>query len=93
MLSIFSNSYQNQKVWALLDIWSLSQVFYPTTIQSDARKYLFKVKSDFFLKILEEVWKRKQEAEEEAEAVDGRLKEAEAEAKEKLTAVASLFSH
>ena len=31
------------------------------------------------------------EAEAEAEAVDGRLKEAEAEAKEKLTAVASLL--
>ena len=38
---------------------------------------------------MEEAWKRKREA--EAEAVDGRLKEAEAEAKEKLTAVASLL--
>ena len=37
---------------------------------------------------MEEAWKRKQEA--EAEAVDGRLEEAEAEAKEKFTAVASL---
>ena len=41
-----------------------------------------------FVKSLEEAWKRKREAEAEAEAVDGRLKEAEA--KEKLTAVASL---
>ena len=41
----------------------------------------------FFVKSLEEAWKRKREA--EAEAVDGRLKEAEA--KEKLTAVASLI--
>ena len=40
----------------------------------------------FFVKSLKEAWKRKREA--EAEAVDGRLKEAEA--KEKLTAVPSL---
>ena len=52
-------------------------------------QHLFKVKSCFFVKSLEEALKRKWEA--EAEAVDGKLKEAEAEAKEKLTAVASLF--
>ena len=40
----------------------------------------------FFVKSLEEAWKRKREA--EAEAVEGRLEEAEA--KEKLTAVPSL---
>ena len=41
---------------------------------------------------MEEAWKRKQEAEAEieAEAVEGRLEEADAEAKEKLTAVPSL---
>ena len=39
---------------------------------------------------MEEAWKRKREAEAEEEAVDGRLKEAEVEAKEKLTAVPSL---
>ena len=60
-----------------------------TPNQSDARNYLFKVKSNFFVKSLEEAWKRKREAEAEAEAVEGRLEEAEA--KEKLTTVPSLL--
>ena len=42
-----------------------------------------------FVKSLEEAWKRKWEA--EAEAVEGRLEEAEAEAKEKFTTVPSLL--
>ena len=46
--------------------------------------HLFEVKSDFFVKSF------KGSMEAEAEAVDGRLKEAEAEVKEKSTAVASL---
>ena len=50
----------------------------------DTGHHLFKVKSKFFAKSLEG------SMEAEAEAVDGRLKEAEAEAKEKFTAVASL---
>ena len=37
---------------------------------------------------MEEAWKQKREA--EADTVEGRLEEAEAEAKEKLTAVPSL---
>ena len=56
---------------------------------SNPGRHYFKVKSYFLVKSLEEAWKRKREAEAEAEAVDGRLKEAEA--KEKLTAVASLI--
>ena len=69
-----------------MDIGSLHQVLDPTPIKSDLGHHLFKVKSYFFVKSLEEAWKWKREA--EAEAVDGRLKEAEA--KVKLTAVASL---
>ena len=74
---------------------SLSKVLDPSPIQSDPGHHLFKVKSYFFIKSLEEAWKQKQEAEAEAEAeaVDGRLKEVEAEVKEKFTAVASLHPH
>ena len=48
---------------------------------------LFKVKSDFFVERL----KGCMEEEAEGEVVYGRLKEAKAEEKEKLTAVASLL--
>ena len=48
---------------------------------------LFKVKSYSFVKSLKGIM------EAEAEAVNGRLKEAEAEAKEKLTAVPSLIKN
>ena len=52
--------------------------------EPDPGHHLFKGKSYFFVKSLEGGM------EAEAEAVDGRLKEAEAEVKEKSTAVASL---
>ena len=53
--------------------------------KSNPGHHLFKVKSYFFVESVE----GSMEAEAEVEAVDGRLKEAEA--KEKLTAVASLL--